>query len=105
MEKLQPYQRKYLKGRAHHLKPSVQVGQKGFTDSLVEAVDEALTHHELIKIKFIAYKEEDEKREITGLIEEATGAEIIGLVGHIAIMFRQNKDVLKRKVKLPVRPG
>ena len=102
MEKLPQYQRKFLKGQAHHLKPSVQVGQKGFTDALIEALDDALTQHELIKVKFIAFKEGDQKKEILEQVETATGAHVVGLIGHIAILFRQNRDPEKRKIKLPV---
>ena len=44
-----------LKKLAHNLKPVVLVGQKGITETLLQAVDKALEDHELIKVKFIAF--------------------------------------------------
>ena len=72
MEKLNPGSKRKLKSLAHHLKPVVLIGQKGITESLIKAVDKALSDHELIKVKFIDLK--DEKRELTEKIVENTGA-------------------------------
>ena len=56
-------QRKYLRGLAHSLRPVVQAGKNGITPELLRAVDEALEHQELIKVKFVDFKEE--KKELT----------------------------------------
>ncbi len=83
-------QRKKLKSAAHHLKPVVQVGRKGMTETLISAVDSALLDHELIKIKFIDYKEE--RKELSIRIANETGSEIVGIIGNIVIMFRQKEE-------------
>ncbi len=101
MEKLKGFQRKYLKGIAHHIKPVVFIGQKGFTDTVVQSVDESLKSHELIKVKFTDCKEQ--KEEIADMIEKKTESEMVGMIGHIAIFFRQHKDPKKRKITLPER--
>jgi len=101
LEKLKGIQRKYLKGIAHHIKPVVFIGQKGFTDTVSQSVDEALKFHELIKVKFTDCKEQ--KEDIAGMIEKKTESEMIGMIGHIAIFFRQHKDPKKRKITLPER--
>ncbi len=44
--------RKYLRGLAHNLKPVVHIGKAGLAPSVLTAIDEALDHHELIKIRF-----------------------------------------------------
>ena len=103
MEKLKGFQRKYLKGLAHGLKPVVFVGQKGITPEVTKAIDEALNKHELIKIKFIDFKEKSLKEEIAGAIEKETASEQVGMIGHMAIFFRQQKDPEKRKISLPKR--
>jgi RNA-binding protein len=51
-------QKSRLKSLAHHMKPVVYIGKNGITASLLDAVDTALAGHELIKIKFIDYKDE-----------------------------------------------
>ena len=103
MEKLKGFQKKYLKGLAHSKKPLVFVGQKGITPTLIKAVDEALETHELIKVKFIEFKEKNQKDEVSGIIEKKIGAEMVGIIGHMAIFYRQQKDPEKRKITIPKR--
>lgn len=91
--------RTYLRGLAHHLKPVIFVGQKGLTESFIEATNEALEEHELIKVRFNSFKEE--KKTLAKEIEEKTRSELIGQIGNIAIYYRQQPDEDKRKIQLP----
>jgi RNA-binding protein len=83
-------ERKKLKARAHHLKPVVQIGHKGMTKALVKAIDDALNAHELIKIQFLDYKEE--KKELAEEISEETKSVIVGMIGNVLILFRENGE-------------
>jgi len=103
VEKLKGYQKKYLKGLVHGMKPLVFVGQKGLSPTLIKAVDESLETHELIKVKFVDFKERDQKEEIIRAIEKQTASELVGMVGHVAIFYRQQKDPEKRKINIPKR--
>ncbi len=103
VEKLKGYQKKYLKGLVHGMKPLVFVGQKGLSPTLTKAVDASLEKHELIKVKFIDFKEKDQKKEMVGLIEKETESELVGMIGHIAIFYRQQRDPEKRKIDVPKR--
>jgi len=103
MTQLKGFQRKYLKGLAHGLKPVVFIGQKGLTESVTMAMDGAFNAHELIKIRFIDFKEKEHKEKITAAIEETTGSEIVGSIGHILILYRQHKDPKKRIIQIPER--
>lgn len=96
-------QAKYLRGLAHNLEPVVQVGQKGFTDTLVKSVDANLTAHELIKIRFVDFKEKEQKLEITGQITKATHSALAGMIGHVVILYRPHPESEKRKIKLPAK--
>jgi RNA-binding protein len=102
-EKLKGFQKKYLRGLAHGLNPVVHIGKKGLSDTLLESLEEALESHELIKIKFIDFKEKDQKREIISELEERTGGELVGLIGHTAIFFRKNSDPEKKGIAVPER--
>jgi RNA-binding protein len=97
------YQRKWLRGRAHALKPVVLIGQHGPSENLIASLEEALCAHELIKVKFIEPKEKAAKFEIIANLEQATQAEMVGMTGHIAIFFRQNRDPEKRRITIPQR--
>ncbi len=92
-------QRKYLRRLAHHLEPLVLVGKQGVTDDLVRAAMQALDAHELIKVRFNDFK--DQKKELAGKIAFRTGSEIVGMIGHVAILFHRQANDEKRKIELP----
>jgi len=85
------------------MKPVVFIGQSGLTQGVMQAVDEALETHELIKIKFNDFKEKDQKIEIIADIEAQTGSEMAGMIGHMAIFYRMNPDPEKRKITVPTK--
>ena len=68
------FQKKYLKGLAHGLKPTVFIGQKGVTPAVIQSVDEALDAHELIKVKFVDFKEKAHKVSFCDRIEQTNAA-------------------------------
>jgi RNA-binding protein len=103
MTALKGYQKKYLRGLAHGLKPVVQIGREGVTEGVIRAVDEGLFRHELIKIKFNELKEKDQKEAITGEIAARTGSEPVGMIGHTALLYRRQADPEKRKIAVPAR--
>ena len=103
MEKLKGYQKKYLKGLAHGMKPLAYVGQKGLSSTVSQAIDESLATHELIKVKFVDFKEKDQKQEIAAAIEQKTASELVGIIGHVAIFYREQSDPEKRKIEVPKR--
>lgn len=103
MEKLKGFQKSYLKSIAHDLDPVVYVGQNGITQKVELAINEALDTHELIKLKFVEFKKKEQKEQISKGIEERTGCQRVGLVGHVAIFYRRHKDARKRKIRVPLR--
>ena len=78
--------RKHLRGLAHHLKPVVQVGRQGLIENLITTVSQALDAHELIKVKFVDFRQQ--KEELSLEIATRTKSELAGLVGNIAILYR-----------------
>lgn len=101
MTAMSSYQRKYLRGLAHGLKPIVFVGQKGMTSSLATALDQALAAHELVKAKFVDEKDKTYKAQTIDFLEKATASDMVGSIGHIAIFYRPHPDPEKRKIVLP----
>ncbi len=101
MTTLSSYQRKYLRGLAHSLKPVVLIGQKGLTASLVDALEDALIAHELVKAKFIDDKDKAFKSQTIEMLTKATAAELVGLIGHTAIFFRPHPDPERRRIVVP----
>ena len=99
------FQRKYLRGLAHGLKPVVTIGQRGMTDALARSVEEALDAHELIKMKFIDFKEKESKQGIVTELEKRTGGAAVGMIGHTVIFYRAHPEVEKRSILVPERVG
>jgi RNA-binding protein len=92
-------QRKYLRGLAHDLRPLVQVGKEGVSTTVLVAVDLALEAHELIKVQIMA--ERDDRKAMIAQIESGARCECAGAIGKMAIFFRQQVDLERRKIRLP----
>lgn len=58
--------------------------------------------HELIKVKFSALKEQ--KNTLGATMAEKTDSELVGIVGHTALLYRQHIDPQKREIRLPKQP-
>lgn len=80
--------KKKLRAQAHSLKPVIIIGQAGLTDAVLTETGIALDHHELIKVKIRA--ERDERKELCGQLCAKTGADLIQTIGQIAVIYRHN---------------
>jgi RNA-binding protein len=98
---LKSSQKKYLKGLAHSLKPIVFIGQKGFNEGVCRSVEEALLAHELFKLKFNEHKDKEQKNAILEAIGHETGCELVGVIGHTAILYRAHPEPEKRTITFP----
>jgi RNA-binding protein len=99
MRALSSRERKALRGFAHPLEPMLHIGKQGVTAGVLRQIDDSLEHHELIKVKFLAGK--DEKAALCDTIARELGCSVAGVIGHIAILFRQNEDPEKREIEFP----
>lgn len=103
LTKLAANQRRFLRGQAHHLEPAVRVGREGVTPGLLAAIDQALDAHELIKVRFVALK--DDKEIVLPEIAGRTESVCVGAVGHTAIFYRPHRDPERRMLQLPAPRG
>ncbi|MEC5319476.1 ribosome assembly RNA-binding protein YhbY [Brenneria populi subsp. brevivirga] len=90
-------QKQHLKGLAHPLKPVVMLGNNGLTEGVLAEIEQALEHHELIKVKVAAEERETKALIIEAIIRE-TGANNVQVIGHTLILYRPSKE---RKIVLP----
>lgn len=87
---LKSYQRAFLRSKAQALDPVVYVGKEGLTEGVINALDEALTAHELVKVRFQNSK--DEILEISRELEKATASTLIATTGFTTVFFRQDSE-------------
>ena len=84
-------QRRFLKGRAHALKPVVTVGNAGLSESLLDELDVQLESHELLKLR-LRVDERDARDEFIAQLVDSCGAELVGRVGNVAILYRARRQ-------------
>jgi len=85
-------QLRFLRGRAHPLKPVIQVGNPGLTDGVVAETRIALETHELIKVRIRGAEREDRDRMLAELAQR-TASELVTRIGHVAVLYRQRKKL------------
>ncbi len=88
---LSEYQKKFLRGIGHKLKPTVTIGDRGLTDTVFDEYERTLEHHELIKVR-IRVGDRAARNELIGELCERGNAELIQRIGNIALVFRPNPD-------------
>ncbi|PXF64084.1 ribosome assembly RNA-binding protein YhbY [Kangiella spongicola] len=88
---------KFLRSKAHKLKPVVMIGDKGLTENVLEEINLALSHHELIKVR-IRTEERDDKKAMISEICKQTKAQEVQVIGHVVALYRRSDDV---KIVLP----
>jgi RNA-binding protein len=98
MKPLKGADRKKLRGLAHSLNPVVYIGKQGVTESVLEEIRRALDSHELIKVKFVEFKEE--KQRLLAEAAKQTDSHLAGVIGNIGILYREHPEPEKREIKI-----
>ena len=75
-----------LKAQAQRLKATLKIGKEGLSQQFIAAVDEALNHRELIKVKFDDFKQQ--KKELTPQLAEKCGSHLVTRVGNVVVLYR-----------------
>ncbi|MFB0912857.1 MAG: ribosome assembly RNA-binding protein YhbY, partial [Glaciecola sp.] len=81
------------------LKPVVQLGNNGLTEGVLAEIENALSFHELIKVK-VPSDDKEEKRLIMDAIIGETKAMQVQAIGHVLVMYRQGDE---KKISIPKR--
>ncbi|MBO5883266.1 MAG: ribosome assembly RNA-binding protein YhbY [Clostridia bacterium] len=90
-------QRAYLRGLANSESAILQVGKGGIGENLAKTVSDALEARELIKITVLENCMETPK-EAANAIADATGADVVGVIGRKVILYRES--VNNKKIEL-----
>jgi RNA-binding protein len=96
--KLTEKQRKHLRGLGHELKPLVLIGKAGLTDAVEAQMDEALTAHELVKVRITGMEREVRDETLESLAQRSRST-LAGQIGHTGLLYRRNND--KPRIVLP----
>jgi len=88
---LSKQQIKFLRAKCHNLKAVILLGQKGLTEEVVNELDIALTHHELVKIK-LSVDDRDQRKQMIAEICDKSHSEKVQSIGKTLSVYRVNPD-------------
>jgi len=91
-------QRRFLRSQGHHLNAVVQIGKHGISQAFLEAVDQALLDHELIKLR-VGQNAVMEPGAAATEIARATGSEVAQVLGSTVLLYRPHPE--KPRLRLP----
>nr|WP_245549525.1 YhbY family RNA-binding protein [Methylomicrobium album] len=78
------------------------IGQAGLSPAVLAEVEIALDCHELLKVRIRA--EREDRKTIGDEIVAATGAELIQMIGQIAVLYRPNPEKRIKKAVPSKKP-
>ena len=88
-------ERAELRAEAHHLDPTVHVGQQGMTPNLIGSLEDALRTRELVKVK-LGNKDDVTPKDAANALALATNSAVVQVIGRTATFFRENPELLKK---------
>jgi RNA-binding protein len=91
-------QARHLRALGHHLEPVVQFGKQGLSDGAKQAVDVALTTHELVKLR-VGTECPETVKAIAERLGPELSAEVAQLLGKTILLYRRHPK--EPKIQLP----
>lgn len=85
-----------LRAEAHHLTPTVHVGQHGLSATLIQSLDDALRTRELVKVQ-LGRQVELKPKEAARSLAEATGSSVVQVIGKTVTLYRENPEIPGKK--------
>jgi len=87
---LTPKQKSFLRSRAHTLRPVVLIGAAGLSKAVAREIEQAIAHHELIKIR-LGGADREARQQLSDDICELTGASVVQTIGRMLVVYRPGK--------------
>ncbi len=96
--------RAHLRSMAHELNPVVQIGTDGISEGVTDAVDVALTEHELIKVR-VGQNYEGDRKQAGVDLAAATRSELTQVIGRVIVLYRPRPHDLPGKPRIALPSG
>lgn len=97
---LKSRERAELRAEAHHLTAVVHVGQQGLTPAIISSLDDALRTHELVKVQ-LGKQVDVPARDAAEQLAKAVRADVVQVIGKTTTLYRENRELEKKKGALP----
>lgn len=93
-------ERSILKGLCNQLKPIINIGKQGLTEGILEEIETALYHNELIKVNILKNCQDSARELMVQVCEEVEACEPIWhLGGKFAVYKRSKKEDIEHLLK------
>ena len=91
MTELRGKARRYLRGIGNQLRPTVYLGKESISPALLQSLDQAHAHNELVKVRVERSCPLDRK-EAGDLLAAATESHLIQILGNTVLLYRPDPD-------------
>ena len=91
-------QKRFLRAKAHHLKPIFQVGKGGVNENMIKQIIDALEARELIKVSVLQNCEED-RHVVAEQLAQGASAELVQVIGNTIVLYKESKET--KQIVLP----
>ncbi|WP_412988254.1 YhbY family RNA-binding protein [Pediococcus siamensis] len=95
-------QKRFLRSKAQHFRTKFSVGKNGLTPAWVAQLDGALNNYELIKIN-LQQNTDVTPEEVKAYIEAHTSIQVVQIIGHVLVLFKESDNEAKRNISLQVK--
>lgn len=93
-----------LRAMGHALSPVVQIGKDGLSDAVIAQTSNALTAHELIKVKLSSESPLD-RHDAAAELAQRTNAVLVQVIGRVVLLFRESLQKNQKKKKSRIDPS
>lgn len=91
-------QRSYLRKLSHGIRPVLQIGKEGITESFLNQFDETIEINELIKVSVLENSGLDAK-EAANYIVEKRNVEFVQAIGKKFVLYKESEE--NPEIKFP----
>jgi RNA-binding protein len=96
--------RKKLRAAGHHLSPVLHVGKEGVSAPVLRALAEALSRHELVKVR-IGTESPHDRFEAAELLSAGAGAQLAQVLGRTVLVYKKHPEKPRFELAPPPRGG
>lgn len=94
-------QKRFLRSRAHSLRPLFQIGKDGLSENWLVNVSAAIEKRELLKVSVLQNSLVDED-EVSEFVEENSSIQVVQKIGHVLVLYKKAADKENRVISTEV---
>ncbi|WP_179395671.1 YhbY family RNA-binding protein [Lacticaseibacillus absianus] len=95
-------QKRYLRSQGMTMKPLINLGKNGLSDTFVAGVFQAVDKRELVKISLLPAAEETPKAVGAYLTNEVPGLEVAQTIGRTLLVYREASKAENRQLSAAI---